>query len=170
MRAKRLMVVLALLVAPVAVQAQGMGPDQERRTELERQVRHQFLTQVGQRLGLSADQRERVRTVLLENAEARRELALESQALRIDLMQAVRAEDAPMSRFEAILDRLEALRSQERELERQEESALAEILDPRQRAMFLMMRMQFNDRIRQMRGMPGRGPGGGPMGGGAPFL
>lgn len=171
MRAKWWMVVVALpLVAPGALRAQGTGGDQERRTELERQVRHQFLAQVGQRLGLSDDQRERVRQVLLESADGRRDLALESQALRIDLMQAVREEDAPMSRFEDLLARLEAIRAEERRLERQEEAALAEILDPRQRAMFLMMRMQFNDRIRQMRGMPGgRGPGG-PMGGAAPFL
>ena len=161
------LVVLSLVVAPVPVMAQVRG-DQERRTELERQVRRQFLAQVAQRLQLTSDQREQVRAVLAERAEDRRDLALESQALRIELIQAVRDEDAPMSRFEAILEQLEALRSREREIEEQEEAALAEILDPRQRAVFLILRMQLNERIRQMRG-PG-GMGGGPPGPGGPFL
>lgn len=176
MRANWVMI-LVLLMVPGAVQAQGHGPDQERRAELERQVRHQFLTQVAQRLELTEDQREQVRAVLLESADARRDLARESQALRIDLMQAVRSEDAPMSRFEEILDRLEDVRTREREIAQQEEAALARILDPRQQAMFLMMRMQFNDRIRQMRGMPGAarggaagGPMGGPLGHSGPFI
>ena len=164
------LVVVALLVPAVAM-GQGRGPDQDRRAELERQVRHRFLAQVAERLELTTGQRERVREVLADGAEARRDLALEAHALRIDLLQAVRDEDAPMSRFEVLLERLEAVRAREREIEQQEEAALAEFLDPRQRAVFLMMRMQFNDRIRQMRGMHGPGGGGPPGAGGAvPFI
>lgn len=167
------LVVLALMV-PAAAVAQGHGPDQERRAELERQVRRQFMMQMSERLGLAEEQRERVSDVLAESAEARRELALESHTLRMELMQAVQDEEAPMSRFETILERLEAVRAREREIEQQEEAALAEILDPRQRAVFLMMRMQFNARIRQMRGMrgggPPSGPGAGPGGAPPPFI
>lgn len=158
------MVVLALLVGPGALVAQGRGPDRDRRESLERQVREQFMERIADRLELTDAQRERVGEALAGSAAARRELAAESRSLRTELMQAVRADDAPMSRFREILDRLEAVREREREIERQEEAALAEILDPRQRVVFLMMRMQLNDRIRRMRGMMPGGPGG-PSGG-----
>lgn len=164
-------VVLALMV-PAAVAAQVRGPDQERREALEQRIRGQFVAQVAQRLGLTEEQRRQVRDVLAASAEARRDLALESQALRIDLMQAVRDEDAEMTRFEGILERLEAVRAREVEIQQAEEAALADVLDPRQRAIFLMLRMQLNDRIRQLRGGRG-GPGmsGPPGGGGAtPFI
>lgn len=170
------LMVLVLLAVPGPMVAQGQGMDearQERREDLERQVRRQFMAQVAQRLQLTDEQREQVREVLAARAEDRRDLALESQALRIDLMQAVRDDDAEMSRFESILERLEAVRAREREIEQAEEEALAEILDPRQRAIFLMLRMQLNDRIRQMRGARGGpGMGGGPGGpdGGVPFI
>jgi hypothetical protein len=75
-----------------------------------------------------------------------------------------------MERFESILQRLDDIRAQEQAIAQQEEDELAEFLNPRQRAVLLMMRMQFNDRLRQMRGMRGDGPpmppggmGGGPM-------
>ena len=166
------LVVLAMMMPAVAV-AQERGPDQERREALEQRIRGRFLAQVSQRLGLSQEQRVDVQEVLSESADARRDLVLESQALRIDLMQAVRDDDAEMSRFESILERLEAVRAREREIEQAEEAALAEILDPRQRAIFLMLRMQLNDRIRQMRGArggPGMGGGPGAPEGGVPFL
>lgn len=162
------LVVLALLATSMAAAAQVGGADQDRRAELERQFRRQFMAQVARRLDLTADQRDRMREVLAARAEDRRDLALESQALRIELIQAVRDEDAAMSRFEDILARLEALRGREREIEAQEEAEMAEILDPRQRAIFLMLRMQLNDRVRQMRGPGPRGEG--PPGTGGPFL
>lgn len=164
---------LVLAVAPMALPAQGVGPNQDRRAELEQQVRRQFLAQIAERLELTNAQREQVREVLAESADARRDVALESHALRIDLMQAVRSEDASMADFEEILERLDAIRARERQLEEQEEAALADILDPRQRAMFLMVRMQMNERIRQMRGGPGMGRGGPPgdaTGGAGPLL
>lgn len=173
MRAIGLVVLVVAMMVPAEAGAQGRVPDQERREALEQRIRGRFLAQVSQRLGLTEEQRSGVREVLAESAEARRDLVLESQALRIDLMQAVRDDDAEMSRFESILERLEAVRAREREIEQAEEAALAEILDPRQRAIFLMLRMQLNDRIRQMRGARGGpGMGGGPGGpdGGVPFI
>lgn len=162
------LVVLALVATSASAAAQVGGTDQDRRADLERQFRRQFMAQVAQRLDLTADQRDRMRDVLSTRAEDRRDLALESQALRIELIQAVRDEDAAMSRFEDILARLETLRTREREIEAQEEAELAEILDARQRAIFLMLRMQLNDRIRQMRGPGPRGEG--PPGTDGPFL
>lgn len=170
-------IVLLVLLTPATGLAQGRGPDPDRRAELEQRVRQQFLRHVADRLDLTAEQRTRVREVLAEGAEARRDLALESQALRIDLIQAVRDDEAEMARFEAILERLEAIRAREREIAQQEEAALAEVLDPRQRAVFLLLRMEMNDRVRQLRrhgpgGMGGGsgGPAGGMPGGVVPFI
>jgi Spy/CpxP family protein refolding chaperone len=158
---------LALTLGPGALVAQGPpgGREGQRRMELEQRVRRQFLSQVARRLELTTTQREQVREILRGGAEERRDLALESQALRIDLMQAVRDEDTPPARYEELLQGIQSLRQREQGLEVREEEALARVLDPRQRALFLMMRMQFNDRVRQLRGPGMRGPGGGGPGG-----
>lgn len=160
-------VLVAVVMAwPAALEGQG-PPGQNRRADLEQQVHRQFLRQVAQRADLSEEQHERVGAALQEGVRARRDLARQSRDLRHDLMTAVRGEDTPMSTYEGILRRLEAIRERERALELREEERLAAILDPRQRAIFLMMRMQFNDRIRRMQGGPGGSDGsgrGGPVG------
>ena len=162
-------VILAVLAAPVAVEAQRPTEgNAERRAELEAEVRRRFLSRVALHLELTESQRARLTEVLREGAEARRRLAHESMDLHRDVSAAVRWGDAPPSTYEALLDRLHRLREAERALERDEEARLAETLDPRQRLMFQLMRMQFNDRIRGMRGRhpaphhdgpPGGGPG-----------
>lgn len=159
---------LILMLAPLGLPAQG-PPAADRRSQLEQQVRRQFLMQVAERARLTDAQRAQVRAVLDEGAVARLQLAQESRDLRRDLMRAVRAEDTPMSAFEEILGRLEAIRERERALERREEERLATVLDARQRAMFLMMRMQLNDRIRRMQGHPPAFRGGGPPDSGLPM-
>lgn len=151
-----------LVLGPGAVQAQVPNQVRERRADLERQVRQRFLSQVEQRLELTEEQRDQVRDALSASADARMDLALESRALRIEVMQAVRDEDASMDRYRDILDRLTAIREEERAIEVREAEALEQILDPRQQVLFLVMRMQFNERIRALRG---GGPGaGGPPG------
>lgn len=167
-------VFLALMI-PGALAAQGRGPDRDRRAELEQQIRHRFLASVADRLELTEDQQFRVQQVMEEGAEARRQLADDSRTLRMELMQAVRDDDTPMTRFESILERLENVRVREQEIAEREETALGEFLDARQRAVLLMMRMQFNDRVRQMRGgmMRGEGPPmppGGGLDGLVPFI
>ncbi|NIP78217.1 MAG: hypothetical protein GWM90_03050, partial [Gemmatimonadetes bacterium] len=124
-----ILVALIALLAPGPVVAQGQGRMQERRMQLEQQVRRQFLVQVARRLELNEEQREQVRAVLAEGAEARRDLARDSRDLRIDLMQAVRSEDTPMAEFQDLLVRLEGIRERERALERREEESLARVLD-----------------------------------------
>ena len=169
-------VALLALAVPAAVSPQGQGPPRgreqaeaqaDRRAQLERRVRQQFMAQVDRRLGLDAARSERLQAVLRSGAEERRALAIESQRLRLDLMEAVRSEQTPDTTFDRILAGLERLREAERTLERREEAALAEFLDARQRAMFLFMRMRFNEQVRQLQGRrgPGTGPGGGPAGG-----
>jgi Spy/CpxP family protein refolding chaperone len=159
---------LTLVLAPIGLAAQG-PPTPDRRSQLEQQVRRQFLGQVVQRAALTDEQRDQVQEVLDEGAVARLELAQESRDLRRDLMEAVRDEDTPMATYEDILRRLEGIRERERTLERQEEQRLATVLDARQRALFLMMRMQLNDRIWRMQGRSPGFRGGGPSDGG-PYM
>jgi Spy/CpxP family protein refolding chaperone len=159
---------IAVLMLGLAVGAVAQEPSPDpRRAELEQQVRRQFLSRVAQRLELTDDQRDRLVETMREGAESRQELARESRTLRHDLMQAVRSGSTEMETFQDILGRLDGIRDRERAIQEREEARLAEFLDPRQRAIFLVLRMQFNDRIRGM-----RGPGphrGGPGGAGPPL-
>lgn len=164
--------VVAIGLLPVAGSAQEGRPRggppaeaQQHRMELERQVRHQFMGQVARRLDLSEVQRDRLHAVLEEGAEARRALAGESRRLRQELMAAVRDERTPMSTYDDLLARIRAVRQKEQAIENREAAVMSEFLDARQQAVFLMLRMQLNDRVRRMHGAGGRGPGGGPGGG-----
>jgi hypothetical protein len=78
-------------------------------------------------------------------------------------MQAVRR-DAPAAAYEELLQRMAELRARELRLEQREDTALSQFLDARQRATFLVLRMQLSERVRGMRATRGggrpRGPGG----------
>lgn len=78
------------------------------------------------------------------------------------LMAAVR-DSADVATFERRLEDLAGVRREEQALEAREEARLAEFLDARQRATFLIMRMRFNDQVRELRGR--RGPADGPPAG-----
>ncbi len=162
---------LVLALSPLATVAQevptrGQRPRheaaQERRAELEQQFHRQFVARAAESMALSNAQQQRLHQVIQAGAEARRELARESRQLRGEIMQAVRAQDTPMATYQRLLDQTSAMREQEHALARREDAALAEFLDPRQHAMFLVMRMQMMDQVRGMRGgrqAPGTGPG-----------
>ena len=150
------MLVLVAVLAP-ASGLRGQEPTHDRRDRLESQVRSRFLEMAGARLELTAVQRDRLGAVLEEGADDRRSLARESMELRRRLMDAARDTTTPSATFEDILRRMEGLAQREHALERREQERLAEFLTPRQRALFLMMRMRFNDQVRELRG---RGPRG----------
>jgi Flp pilus assembly CpaE family ATPase len=167
------MFVLLLALSPLAAAGQDQTPRraerprieaaQERRAELEQQVHRQFLARASERLGLDQGQRQQLSQVLESGAEARRQLAQESRQLRMALMQAVRSETTSAADYQQILDRMADLREREQALERREDTAFARFLEPRQRAMLLMMRMQMNEQVRGMRmDRPGAGTGAGP--------
>lgn len=153
-----LFVALAPLVSPAYGQTppRGRGQDveamQQRRAQLEQQVRHQFLAQAAERMSLDASQRERLEVVLRRGAEARRALAQESRQLRIELLRNVADERTPIAAHQSLLDRMQELQSREQALERREAAALGEFLDARQQAQFLVLRMRMNERVRGMRG------------------
>lgn len=167
---------LAVLAGPLVGQGEGRPDGPQRRMQLEQEVRRQFTEQVARRLELTETQRGALVGVLREGAESRQALAEESRALRRELMRAVRDEATPMATYEGLLERLDGIRDSERAIEEREKARLEEVLDARQRAAFLIMRMQFNERVRGMRGRPSTmGPGsgdpprrGGPGGPGGP--
>ena len=155
---KMMLVILLALLAPTAAAGQGQHEERrDRRERLEQQVRTRFLDMASARLELTADQRARLASVLDEGARERRELARESMALRRRLVAAAGDEATPSSTFEELLRRMEALAQREHALERREQERLAGFLAPRQRALFLMIRMRFNEQVRELRG---RGPRG----------
>jgi hypothetical protein len=166
-----LALVLTLMSMPTVSEAQtpprGDRPRaeaaQERRAQLEEQVNRQFMVRATERLGLDQRQQARLEQVLEEGMRSRRALAGESRQLRMELMQAVRSADTPPTTFERILARMATLREREQQLASREDAALAEFLDPRQRAMFLVLRMQMTEQVRGMRGARPGGPrNGGP--------
>jgi hypothetical protein len=165
-----LLVALPLLASGAEAQVAQRGDRaqaeaaHERRAQLEQQIRERFLAQAAQRLRLDDQQRERLGTLLERGAEHRRQLAHDSWTLRVELMRAVRDETTPRHTYERLLQQLEEVRDREAALERRESAALARFLEPRQQAVFLVMRIEFNEQVRGMRGaQPGerrRGPGG----------
>lgn len=153
-----LLAMVVALAAPAMAAAQDARPGQraERREQLERQVRERFLDIAAERLDLSADQRERLGAVVHEGMRERRALMRESMELRRRLLQAARDDATTAETFESLLARLDSLAAAEHALERREQERLAAFLSPRQRALFLVERMRFNERVRELRG---RGPG-----------
>lgn len=155
---------LILCVSPALATAQDRAvprterprveAQQERRAQLEEQVRRQFVTRAADALGLDAAQRNRLDEIMRGGAQERQRLARESRELRMELMRAVRSDAVPNATYERLLARLSDLRQREQTLELREEAALAEFLDPRQRAQLILLRMQLNDRVRGMRGRP----------------
>jgi hypothetical protein len=158
---------LALLLAVAPAEGQIPPGDRQphdamiqRRAQLEQQVRQRFMAEVSRELGLESAQRERMETVLRQGAENRRSLAMESRQLRMDLVQAVRDPATPAPEFQRLLNRMNGIRAREQALERREMEALAEFLDARQQAQFLVLRMELNERVRGMG--PGPRPDGAP--------
>jgi Spy/CpxP family protein refolding chaperone len=168
------LVVVLLLLAPMGFVAEAQIPQrgerarmeaaQERRAHLERQVRERFLGHATERLQLNDQQRDRLRAVLERGAEERLQLARDSRGLRAEMMRAVRDDATPRATYERLLTQLEELREREIALERRESAALGRFLEPRQQAAFLVLRIQLNEQVRDMRGTPPgerrRSPGG----------
>ncbi len=163
-----LSLVLGVVMSPGALDAQTpprgererVEAGQQRRAQLERQIRERFMAQAAERLQLDTRQRQRLDDVLRAGAESRRELAQESRQIRARLMRSVGAEGMTDAAYEQMLDEMAALREREHALERSEAAELAAFLDARQRAHFMVLRMQLNERVRGMRsGPPGQRSG-----------
>ncbi|MGH7477072.1 MAG: hypothetical protein ACRELD_12335 [Longimicrobiales bacterium] len=140
---------LLLLVLPSLAAAQARPGAQQglQRSRLEAQVLQRFASQAGARLGLAEPDRQRLGVVLRTHASRRAALASEARTLRRELGQALSSTRATDADFERILGGLERLREDELRLWREEQRSLAEFMGPRQRAGFLALRAQFNQRV-----------------------
>lgn len=153
---------LATSWAP-AQQRLGPGQRTQDRQQLERRVRARFAQSMHQRLGLSAEEAQRLDSTVESFMERRQKLVADEQALR-GRMAAIAAEQEP-SEAEArtVIARMQELREEEVRLFRAEHEALLRVLTPVQLVRFHAMREQLGQRIQQLRG--GMGPMTGPPAG-----
>lgn len=158
-------VLAAALLVPGSLEAQQRGPRGMRpqnREQLEQRVRQGFARMLQQRLGLSAEEGQRLGDATRPFMEERAALAREEQALRrrVEALMLEGGEDVAEAR--GLLERMVALRERELDIVRREQEALLEVLTPVQVLQFLALRDQFNERIRNLRrdrGMRGGGEG-----------
>ena len=160
------LLVVALLslnvVAPLEAQRgrpMGRRGPGASRADLEQAVRARMAEMMQQRLGLTEEEGERLSEVVEGFAGQRRQVANQEQALRRRteaLMLEGGEDDAEATE---LLERMSDLRLEETELFRVEQEALLEILTPVQVLRLLQMREQLGQRIRRLRGQPGRGDG-----------
>ncbi|MEJ2678130.1 MAG: periplasmic heavy metal sensor [Gemmatimonadota bacterium] len=157
-----LAVMAALLVAgPAVAQVPGRPMMQNDRARLQQRIHARFMQVLTQRLQLDDRQREQVSEILQNDMQARIEIARKSMQARHRLATAAADTTTNPATLQALLDEMDSLRQQETALAAREDSALATVLTPRQRAEFIILRTRFNERVRQIRGggMPGmRGP------------
>ena len=164
---RTLILALLLLVpaAPAAAQVGPRGPVD--REQLEERVRARMAQMIQERLALSEEEGARMRQILQETHERRRELRMEERALRRRLgAWADQGEGADAAEARAILERMADLRVAEVDLFRAEQDRLLEFLTPRQVLTFHVLRQRMGERIQELRG--GRGGPGGPGGGRGP--
>jgi len=166
---KSLPVIAAVLVAlPATAQVPRRSMTQNDRAALQQRVHARFMEILSRRLGLDDQQREKVSDILRKDMQDRMELAHRSMTARRRLALATADTATAPDRIQAILDDIDRLRQQETALAAREDSALATVLTPRQRAEFIILRGRFNERVRQIRGgmgggrMRGQPPGGPP--------
>lgn len=155
--------VIASLLVPVAVSAQGgraNRPGQGRvmlqgqrpagRDVLEAQVFEGFVSKVSQDMRLDAPGQQRLKLHLQQSGQQRRQLTQQSVQLRRQLMRASRDSTVTDAEVDRMLGQLEQLRIREQDLWSRDNAALSQILTPRQRAIFLLEFMRFNERIRDL--------------------
>jgi hypothetical protein len=153
----RILIAAFLLLTPAAAQAQQTGSDQERRAmllarrdSLEAEVVQKFVRRLTRDLKLNAAQQTQTERVLKESGVQRRELSRASMQLRGRIFRAARNAETTEAEFIGLLAEHEALRAREHDLWRNDQEQLARILDPRQRALFLLSWAHFQDDMRDI--------------------
>jgi len=145
---------VALLVLPASVQAQGSGrrggpPDRE---QLEQRIRAQMGRLMQQRLGLDQAQAAELAEVVQGFDARRRELFTLEQATR-RRVEALILEDADdQQEGRELLGRMADLRRQEAQLFAEEQEALLGVLTPVQVLRLQELRQDLGRRIRALRG------------------
>jgi hypothetical protein len=142
------------------------GGDPQQAMRLQEEVRERFAQRVQMELNLTDQQMDRLRVVSRSHEDRMRELGRREE----DLQRAVRAQLQPgvpanQDSLSRLLDALASLQVSRAQASQQELRELGQFLTPVQRARLVMMRRQFEDRVRQVRerfrpmpGQPGPGP------------
>jgi Spy/CpxP family protein refolding chaperone len=147
---------LVLLLLPALAEAQrpqGPGPRPgapARRAELESEILDRFMDRVAQEMKLDAAARQQLSEQLRANGERRRALARSAVQLRQQLVRAVEDSTSADADIQRLLGQLEQLRQQENDQWATEQQELARVLTPRQRAIFSLEWLRFNERVRGM--------------------
>lgn len=146
---------LFLMLVPAALHGQQTEQSRRdalaaRRDSLEVEVVRKFVHRLARDLKLDASQRTRTELVLRESGVQRRDLSRASSQLRGRMYRAARDTTTSDADFIRLLAEYEALSSREHELWRREQDELALILDPRQRAQFLLSWVRFQDDMREI--------------------
>lgn len=161
-RARWVIVAMAALALVPADGWAQRGPPRggQERQELERRIRARFAEIVRERLQLTDEQAEGLGSVLRAFEDDRRELRRREMALRrrVQAFSGAQGEDAQAAR--AIMEEMAALRLEEAQLFQREQTALLEVLTPVQLVRFHAAREELSQRVRRLRGMSGRRPGG----------
>ena len=156
-----LLVAMAAAALPVGAQQQRTG--QERR-ELETRILAEFMARVAQQSDMSETQQVQVRAILEESAARHRERTVAAMRLRRALVEAVQNAATPEAEFTRIMREIEALRADEQDAWQADQRAIAGVLTPRQRAIFSVRWLDFQDRVRAVMGARARRSRGTPDG------
>jgi hypothetical protein len=158
--------IIALVLLPTAATAQtrggaqrqqvqqelrqgGAGTPQQRRA-LEEQVFNRFVNRVSTDMRLDAPNRARLEQFLRRSQLEHRLRAQQTTLLRRQLNQAVRDSTISDTEITRLLAQMEQLKLQDDEQWKRDQTALAQMVGPRQRAVFILQWMQFNERIRDI--------------------
>ena len=155
---RRILIILcgALLLAPASLVGQQTTEQQRREQErakrdsLENEIVQRFVRRLSDDLQLTDAQIQQVQQVLLNVGVERRELSRASSTLRNQIYRAVRDSATADAQFVRLLAEYDVLRTREHELWRREQSQLAAILSPRQRAHFFIAWARFQDDLREI--------------------
>jgi Spy/CpxP family protein refolding chaperone len=156
------------LLLPSGLAAQRPAPARERpasaqraeapaarRQLLQQEVVERFLQRVSNRLGLDEAQRRQLVQVVRMHDAQRRELTRQARQLRQDLVRAANDASTPPGELDRVLARMGELRQRDLQLWRAEQADLARVLTPRQRAQFMVLRLDFFEMVQRARQAPG---------------
>ena len=151
----------------VAQRRGGQLPGGGQRAEMERRIQARFDNLVRETLSLSDDQVQQLQAVVEDFRGRRVDFSQRERTTRARVGRlGLRGGGADLTEQEAseILAEMLELSGDEATLFREEQEAFLQILSAPQVVRFILMRQQFGERIRTLRGGggPGRGPQGGP--------
>ena len=151
----------------VAQRRGGQQPGGGQRAEMERRIQARFDNLVRETLSLTDDQVQQLQAVVEDFRGRRVDFSQRERTTRARVGRlGLRGGGADLTEQEAseILAEMLELSGDEATLFREEQEAFLQILSAPQVVRFILMRQQFGERIRTLRGGggPGRGPQGGP--------